>query len=406
MTSPVDAPVELVQHRPLVVLGRRGRRQNPVIAASPACTDFDGIDAHVLLAHRRGLLGGEDHVRVIREDEHVVGRNGLDRVEDVLRRRVHRLPTLDHARRAEALEEPAVSPAGAHGDEPGLERRERVGRAPLEEPLLALRGLVVHVRDLDALDDADRRAERERLPGIVGVDVHLERRRVADDEERVADPFELRFERVGVELLALDDEHGAVAELGELQMDRVEAERLRLDRRLGELLTGRAVDHPASDLDEPGAARVDDAGVAQDVEQLRRARDGSSPAASTARRRSLGGTRRCSFRSLSSAISRMTVSIVPSTGRFTARYAVSLAPRNARPRSAELTPSCSPSTSTNPRTIWEKMTPEFPRAPMSAARVTSFATASLSAALDASSASTMDRSVRTRFVPVSPSGTG
>ena len=99
------------------------------------------------------------------------------------------------------------------------------------------------------------------------------------------------------------------------------------------------------------------------------------------------------MRSLSSAISRMTVSIVPSTGRFTARYAVSLAPRKARLRSEELTPSCWPSTSTKPRTICEKMTPEFPRAPMSAARVTSFATASLSAAVDASSASTIERSV-------------
>ena len=52
------------------------------------------------------------------------------------------------------------------------------------------------------------------------------------------------------------------------------------------------------------------------------------------------------------------------------------------------------------------MTPEFPRAPMSAARVTSFATDSLSAAREVSSASTIDRNVNTRFVPVSPSGTG
>ena len=62
----------------------------------------------------------------------------------------------------------------------------------------------------------------------------------------------------------------------------------------------------------------------------------SSPRARTARRSSGGGRRRCSFRSLSSAISRMTVSIVPSTGRFTARYAVSLASRKARLRSDEL----------------------------------------------------------------------
>jgi hypothetical protein len=52
------------------------------------------------------------------------------------------------------------------------------------------------------------------------------------------------------------------------------------------------------------------------------------------------------------------------------------------------------------------MTPELPRAPISAARVTSFATAALSEAVDASSASTIERRVRTRLVPVSPSGTG
>ena len=43
---------------------------------------------------------------------------------------------------------------------------------------------------------------------------------------------------------------------------------------------------------------------------------------------------------------------------------------------------------------------------MSAARETSFATAALPLRSDRSSASTIERSVRTRFVPVSPSGTG
>ena len=66
----------------------------------------------------------------------------------------------------------------------------------------------------------------------------------------------------------------------------------------------------------------------------------------------------------------------------------------------------SPSTSAAPRTIWEKMTPELPRAPISAARVSSFATAARSAAVDASSDSTIARAVSVRFVPVSPSGNG
>ena len=189
------------------------------------------------------------------------------------------------------------------------------------------------------------------------------------------------LERVLVERLALDDEDGAVAVLGELLVDRVEAERLRLDRHVRELLARRAVDHPARDLDEAGAAGVDDARVAQDVEHLGRAREGVLAAREHGAQQLVGRSAACSF--LLALLGHLADDREhrPLDGRFTARYAVSLAPRNARLRSsAELTPSCSPSTSTKPRTICEKMTPEFPRAPMSAARVTSFATASLSAA--------------------------
>ena len=52
------------------------------------------------------------------------------------------------------------------------------------------------------------------------------------------------------------------------------------------------------------------------------------------------------------------------------------------------------------------MTPELPRAPISAARVSSFASTARSAAVEASSTSMIARAVSVRFVPVSPSGTG
>ena len=119
----------------------------------------------------------------------------------------------------------------------------------------------------------ERGAECERPAGVVGVNVHLERRRVADDEERVADPLELGLERVGVQALALDDEDRAVAELGQLEVDRIEADGVRLDGRVRDLLPGGAVDHPARDLDETCAPGVHDAGVAKDVEHLGRARE-------------------------------------------------------------------------------------------------------------------------------------
>ncbi len=261
MTSPVDAPASSSS------IARSFSSDDAVatnlpIAANPAWTDLDGIDADRLLAQRGGLLGREDHVRVVREDEHVVRRHSVDRLEDVRGGRVHRLTALDHAGRAQALEEPPIPTPRTHGDEPCLECRDRARPHALEKTLLALRSLVVHVRDLDALHHADGGAERECLARIVRVHVHLQRAGVADDEERVADLLELALERVLVELLALDDEHRAVAVLGELLVDRIESERLRLERHLGELLPGRAVDHAACDLDEPGSSCVDDSGVA------------------------------------------------------------------------------------------------------------------------------------------------
>jgi len=65
-----------------------------------------------------------------------------------------------------------------------------------------------------------------------------------------------------------------------------------------------------------------------------------------------------------------------------------------------------PSSSAAPRTIWERITPEFPRAFISAARVVSWASAPRFSAIEASSASSIPWTVSARFVPVSPSGTG
>ncbi len=87
----------------------------------------------------------------------------------------------------------------------------------------------MHVRDLDALDRADGRAERKRGARIVGVDVHLERRLVADDDERVAELLELGLELVAVERVPLDHEDGAVAVARRLEVDRVVTRRLARD---------------------------------------------------------------------------------------------------------------------------------------------------------------------------------
>ncbi len=134
--------------------------------------------------------------------------------------------------------------------------RERDGHE--RETLLALLGLLVHVGDLDPLDRAGGSAERERGAGIVGVDVHLERGLVADDEQRVAELLELALEPVAVELLALDHEDGAVAVARGLQVDRLDARRRLGGRRGRHRLAGDRAGQSAQELDEPGAARVDD----------------------------------------------------------------------------------------------------------------------------------------------------
>ena len=102
-------------------------------------------------------------------------------------------------------------------------------------------------------------------------------------------------------------------------MDRLEAQRLAFDEHVGKRLARGPVDHPARDLDQPRSTRVDDAGVAKDVEHLGRARQ-RILSAGCDRGQELRGRQPPVLRPLSSsAISRITVRIVPSTGRLTAR---------------------------------------------------------------------------------------
>ena len=230
----------------------------------------------------RRVLGREADVRVVRQEDDLVGRQLRDRLEQFRRRRVRRLATLDDPDgpdgRGDAFEEFAVPlPRDDRDDTAGrtlnrVWKRRRVGDRG-ESPL-ALLLLHLHVRDLDPFDRPDGGAERERGAGIVGVHVHLERRLVANDEERVAEQLELRLEAVAVETVALDHEDGAVAVARLLEMDCVEAGTLRrYDGRLRHWLARDSRREAAQELDKTGAARVHDTRLAEHLEQLRRARD-------------------------------------------------------------------------------------------------------------------------------------
>src|ERR1700716_2740088 len=59
-----------------------------------------------------------------------------------------------------------------------------------------------------------------------------------------------------------------------------------------------------------------------------------------------------------------------------------------------------------PRKIWERMTPEFPRAPISAPCAARLAVRERAASSTSRMSSTADCRVRSMLVPVSPSGTG
>ena len=78
----------------------------------------------------------------------------------------------------------------------------RIGLA-VREAILTLGRLEVHVRDLDALDDPERSSRPQRGSGVVRVDVGLQRARIADDEQRVAERRQLPLERRCVERVAL-----------------------------------------------------------------------------------------------------------------------------------------------------------------------------------------------------------
>ena len=107
-----------------------------------------------------------------------------------------------------------------------------------------------------------------------------------------------------------------------------------------------------------------------------------------------------------SADSRMTVRIVPSTGLATAPYAVRAPSDRAWARSSPLNRRFPPRPSAMPRKIWLVMTPELPRAPISAPKLIAAAIRSAGSPATDSASSRAARTVAAMFDPVSPSGTG
>jgi hypothetical protein len=101
------------------------------------------------------------------------------------------------------------------------------------------------------------------------------------------------------------------------------------------------------------------------------------------------------------------VRIVPSTGRTTALRASAAASTSAPATSVAPTLAAVENRSHSPRRSWDKMTPEFPLAPMRDPWVTAWHTSAIEAAGSRDSSSvTTESTVSIMLVPVSPSGTG
>ena len=272
VTSPVATTLSGLRHLALVLRGRRAPRRRTTIAASPACTDRVGTTRIGLFTSADRLLGAEDHVRVVRQHDHLGRRRRVDRRDDVLGGRVHRLPALDHARRA-------AGSRRAGGCLPRARRRRCRSRAS-EGRRASPRRAAPRARASAGACWRSRRPRscrravpmRQRGPGIVRVDVNLERGR--DRRRRAASRRAARARARARRRRARRPRSRRPCSSGTRDSSWCIAstrDRRGRGRRLGERLAGDGGAQASDDLEQAGAARVDDACLLQHREQLRRA---------------------------------------------------------------------------------------------------------------------------------------
>ena len=202
--SPVATERERVEHRALVLSGELVGR-NATIAASPACTDVDGTTRTSFSLSCGGLLCGQDHVGVVRKDEHVVRRSASIAARmSAADGFIDWPPSMTVSRRG--------SRTGGGCPGPDTRRRGPSGASANARGRLLGQASLARPRS-DGACSRSRRPRRRRgaLPaasaasGIIGVHVDFQRGRVTDDQERVAELRERRLEGVRIELEALDD---------------------------------------------------------------------------------------------------------------------------------------------------------------------------------------------------------
>ncbi len=212
---------------------------------------------------RRGELGGEDDVLVVRQNDHVARTSGLDRRPDVARARVHRLAAANNFDCADGAQEPLDAVARA-------DRHDGDGRGRCRRLLTAAGGerleLLLHILDLLVRECAERASVRERVVRRERVQVHAHRPAAADHEQALAHRLQPRADGVRVELAVvdrIDDELGAEARLLSLAVQLLAcvepglidgAEVRRLGRRL---LAAQRAQHAVEQHEQALRARID-----------------------------------------------------------------------------------------------------------------------------------------------------
>ncbi len=137
----------------------------------------------------------------------------------------------------------------------------------VSQPLLALAHLQMHVRDVQTRYLPRLREHRGRPLGLVRVHVHLQRRRVADDQHRVPELLQRRDEAPRAQPGAGDGEVRAEAVRARMMLGMADA-RGRVVIELRRVVAAQRRNDAREDDRQPVTARVDHAGIAQRRQQL------------------------------------------------------------------------------------------------------------------------------------------
>ena len=164
---------------------------------------------HLFHRHLFGLVRGQDDVPVVRQDDDLVGRQVLERGQNLLRGWVHRLPALNDGARAERGEDAAQSLARRDDHHRDLSRLHN-----LKLDLLGLRFLdVIHLRQQvfhrHFGDGAESHDVVNRFVALVErhVDVHAVHALALAHLDGGAHPFEFAVERLQVESAVREEVH-------------------------------------------------------------------------------------------------------------------------------------------------------------------------------------------------------